>query len=133
MPLLVARQDRRKIEAEAVHMHLGHPVTQAVQNEPAHDRLIGVERIATTTVIGVTGLIVLKDVIEIIGQTAIARRWPGRAALRGVIEDDVEDNFESGAVERFDHIPKFIEDSEWVLLRAVRVMRHEERNRLVAP
>jgi hypothetical protein len=43
-PMLVARQDRRKIEAEAVHMHFSHPVTQAVQNQPAYDRLIGVER-----------------------------------------------------------------------------------------
>ena len=50
---LVARQDRREIEAEAVDMHLGHPVAQAVLDQPAHDRLVGIERVAAAGVVGV--------------------------------------------------------------------------------
>jgi hypothetical protein len=43
-----------------------------------------------------------------------------------VIEDDVEDHFQSRAVKRFDHIPKLIEDCERVLLGTVRVMWRKE-------
>src|SRR4051794_31567308 len=43
--VLVTRQDRREIEAEPVDVHLGHPVAQAVLDQPAHDWLIRVERI----------------------------------------------------------------------------------------
>src|SRR5262245_27222982 len=42
----IARQDRRQIEAESVDVHLGHPVAQAVLDQPADDRLVGVQGVA---------------------------------------------------------------------------------------
>ena len=57
MARLVARQDRREIEAEAVDVHLGHPVAQAVLDQPAHDRLVGVQRVAAAGVVGVARLV----------------------------------------------------------------------------
>ena len=54
-------------------------------------------------------------------------------AFGGVIEDDVEDDFDSGAMERLDHVPEFVEDRKRFLARAVRVMRRKERDRLVSP
>ena len=61
--------------------------------------------------------------------TASARR----AAFGGVVEDNIENDFEAGAMERLHHVPKFVEDCERVLLRAVRLMRREERNGLHSP
>ena len=110
-----------------------HPVTQAVLDHPAHDRLIGIQRVAAAGVVGVTGLVLLEDVIDVVRQTAIAQRRPGLPAFRRVIEHDVEDDFEARAVKRLDHVPKFVEGRERVLLRAVRLMWREERNGGIAP
>jgi hypothetical protein len=82
--------------------------------------------VATTGVIGVAGFVLLEDVIDVVGQTAIAQYRPRQAAFCRVIEDDIEDDFEARAVERFDHVSKFIEDRERVLVRAVSLMRREE-------
>ena len=107
-------------------MHLRHPVTQAVLDQPAHDRLVGIQRVATTGVVGVTGFVLLEDVIEVVRQTAIGQRRPTPPAFCCVIEDDIQDHFEARAVKRLDHVPKFVEDCERALLRAVRLMRREE-------
>ena len=114
--LLVARQDRREIESESVHMHLRHPVTQAVLDQAAHDRLVGIERVATAGVVGVSRFVLLEDVIDVVRQTAIAQRRPCPAAFRCVIEHNIQDHFEARAVERLDHVPKFVEDCERALL-----------------
>src|SRR5262249_3893332 len=49
----IAREDRREVETEPVDVHLGHPVAQAVLDHPAHDRLVGVQRIAAPGVVRV--------------------------------------------------------------------------------
>jgi hypothetical protein len=46
MPGLVARKNRREVEAKAVDVHLGDPVAKAVLDEPPDDWLVGVERVA---------------------------------------------------------------------------------------
>ena len=40
LAVLVARQDRREVEAEAVDVHLLDPVAQAVEDQPADDRAV---------------------------------------------------------------------------------------------
>jgi hypothetical protein len=50
-----------------------------------------------------------------------------------VIEDNVEDHLNAGAVQRFDHVPELVEHCEGIRLRAVGVMRCEERDWLVPP
>ena len=91
---LVARQDGREIEAKAVDMHLGDPITQAILDQPAHDRLIGVQCVAAAGVISVTRFVLLEDVVKVIGEAAITQRRPIMAAFRGVIEDHIEDDFD---------------------------------------
>ena len=53
-------------------MHLGDPVSEAVENEAAHNRIVGVQRISRTAVVRVLLAIRLKDVVHIIGQAAEA-------------------------------------------------------------
>ena len=69
---LVAAQDRGQIEAEAVHVHLGDPVVEAVENQPAHDRLVGVQRVAAAAVVGEGRRVVVQDVVGVVGETAEA-------------------------------------------------------------
>ena len=129
----VARENRREIEAEPVDVHLGNPVAEAVLDHPADDRLVGVERVAAARVVGVLRPVVLKDVVELVGQPAITLRRAVRARFRRVVVDDVEDHFDAGAMQRLHHVAELVERTERIGRRAVGVMRREERYRLVAP
>ena len=97
-------------------MHLRHPITQTVLDESAHDRLVSIQRVATAGVVGVTGFVLIKDVIELVRQTTIAQCRPSPTAFCCVIEYNIEDDFEARAVERLHHVPKFFEGCERVLL-----------------
>ena len=50
----IAREDRGEIEPEAVNMHLADPIAQAIDNHPANNGMIGVERVTTPAVVGIT-------------------------------------------------------------------------------
>ena len=54
-------------------------------------------------------------------------------AFGGVIEDHIQNDFQSFPVQGLDHVPKLIYRPERVLPRAVGLVRREERNRRVAP
>jgi len=85
-------------------------------DQPSHDRLVGIERVATAGVVGETRLVLLKNIVDVIGEASIAQRRTGQPAFRRVVEHDIEDDFDFGAVERFHHVPKFIEHGERFLL-----------------
>ena len=81
-------------------MHPAYPIAQAILDQPAHNRLIGVKCVAAAGVVGVTRLVFLDDVVKIVGKAAMAQRETTMAALRGVIEDHIENDFDAGAMER---------------------------------
>ena len=58
---------------------------------------------------------------------------PSMVAFRGVIEDHVENDLDSGPVQRFDHVAKFVHRAQRILTRAIRLVRRKERNRRIAP
>src|SRR4051812_14972822 len=68
----VARQDRSKIEAKAVDMHLRYPVSQAVDNQPSDYRIVRVQRVPATGVIRIPRLILCQYIIIFIGKAAKA-------------------------------------------------------------
>ena len=129
----VARQDRRQVEPEPVDMHLGHPVAQAVLDHAADDRLVGVERVAAAGEVRVSRLVGLQDVVEVVRQAAVTERRTGVAPLGGVIEHDVENHLDAGAMQRLDHVPELVERAERVAARAVGLVRRKEGHRLVSP
>src|SRR4030095_12773984 len=126
MACLVARKDGREIKAEAVDVHLGHPIAETILNQSAYDRLIGLQCVATPCIISVARLVLLEDVIEVIGKASIAQRRPIMGTFRGVIKDHIENDFDAGAVERLDHVAKFIDDPERFLSGTVRMMRRKK-------
>ena len=58
---------------------------------------------------------------------------PRLVAFGRVIEHDVENDFDPGAMQRLDHVAKFVDRAERILPRAVGLVRREERDRRVAP
>jgi hypothetical protein len=58
---LVARQHGREVEPEAVDVHVGDPVAQAVEDEAAHHRVVRVQRVAGPRVVRVSGAIGVEE------------------------------------------------------------------------
>ena len=129
----VAREDRREVEPEPVHVHLLHPVAEAVHDHPAHDRVIGVQRVARAGVVGVARAVFLEDVVRRVVEPSEAERRTALVALRGVVVHDVEDDLEPRAVQRLDHVAELVEHAERIRARAVRLVRREERHGSVPP
>ena len=134
----LARQDSRQVEAEAVDMHFGHPVPQAVGHHLEHARV--------TQVDGVPGPRVV-DVIARPGAVSAAFAVRHQAVVAGVVDalerqrraefvafgrvvvDHVHDHFESVRVEAVDHVLELVD------VRAVHValVEREEADGVVAP
>ena len=66
----IARKDRRKIEAEAIDVHLCYPVAQTIQDHPAHDRMIGLEGVAAAGVVGIARPVGVEHVVGGVVQPA---------------------------------------------------------------
>src|SRR5262249_14493085 len=114
-------------------MHFFHPVPQTVEDHSAHNGMIGIQSISSTTVIRISRAIILQNVISAVINSAITKCWTVLVALRRVIEYDVENHFDSPAMQHFDHVAKFIHCTHRILPRAKRLMRREERDRRISP
>ena len=73
--VVLARQDRGEVEAEAVHVHLGDPVAQAVGDHLQHPGMADVDGIAGAGVVHVA--------------PAVVRQQPVVAAVVGARKDSV--------------------------------------------
>src|SRR4029453_2924230 len=77
----VAGENGREIESEAVHVHRFHPVPKTVHDHAADDRLIGVERVPRSRVVGVAGGVALEDIVGTVVEPPEAQRRPAVVAL----------------------------------------------------
>ena len=92
-------EDRGEVEAEAVDVHLGHPVAQRGQDLVAHHRVVAVERVAAARVVEVPPRLRVEEVVGRVVEAAPAEGGAPLVALAGVVEDDVEDHLEARLVE----------------------------------
>ena len=144
----LAGQRRREVEAEAVDVHLGHPVAQAVHDQLQHVRVAHVEAVAGAREVEVVARLVVDDAV--VGEVVDAAHRQHRAhvvALGGVVVDDVEDHLDARRVQRLDHRLELLHlalrlgaDDVGQLARGdavagdrVAVVRGEEGDRVVAP
>ena len=124
-----------EVEAEAVDVHLRHPVAQAVHDQLQHVGVAHVERVAGARVVHV--------VRGVVGDQAVVRRrcrcplkasvGPEVVALGGVVVDDVEDHLDARLVQRADHRLELLHLLADARARCVLVVRGEEADRVVAP
>ena len=86
LPLLllvdVDGEDRRQVEPEAVDVHLGDPVSQAVENEPADDRVVAVQRVAAAGEVVVKLGLWAEHVLDVVVQPPEADRRARSGSLR---------------------------------------------------
>ena len=100
-----AGQRRGEVEAEAVDVHLQHPVAQRVHDQLQHVRAAhqqavagarGVEVVAAVWALGQPVVVGVVDAAE-------RQRRAEVVAFGGVVVDDVEDHLEAGVVQRPHH------------------------------
>src|SRR5262249_30165046 len=92
-----------------------------------------IERIARTAVVDIPCSVLLENVISSVFQAAEAQSGPSFVPFRSVIVNDVQNDLDIRAVKRLNHVAKLIYRPEWILTRAVAVVRRKERDRCIPP
>ena len=103
LAVAAAPEDRGQVEAEAVHVHLGHPVAQRGQDLEAHDRVVAVEGVPAARVVEVPPGLRVEEVVGRVVEPAPAEGGAPLVPLAGVVEDDVEDHLDPRLVQRLHH------------------------------
>src|SRR5207302_1233484 len=109
------------------------PIAETVEDHPTHDRLIGIERVSCTSIVGVPAAVAIEKVVSFIRQAAKAERRAGMIALCGMVENYIQDHFNACTVQSLDHIAEFIHRTEGVLPRTVSAVRRQEGNWWTTP
>ena len=129
-----ACQRRRQVEAEAVDVHLEHPVAQRVHDELQHVGMTRVERVAGAGVVHVVAAVVVDQaVVRGVVDAAQRQRRTQVVALGGVVVDHVEDHLDAGRVQVAHHRLELEHLLAALAAGGVRVVRGEEADRVVAP
>ena len=130
----LAGQRRREVEAEAVDVHLGHPVAQRVHDQLQRVGVADVEAVPGAGVVHVVARVVLDEpVVRRVVEALEAQRRAEVVALGGVVVDDVEDHLDAGRVQRPDHRLELLHLLAELTGRGVLGLRGEEAEGVVAP
>ena len=130
----LAGQRRRQVEAEPVHVHLGHPVAQAVHQQLEDEWLPHVQAVSGARIVRVEALVVLHQAV--IGRIVDASERQCGAhlvAFRGVVVDHVEDHLDARFVQRPHHGLELLHLTAGIRARAVLRVGREEADRVVTP
>ena len=114
-------------------MHVGDPVPQAVEDQPAHHRVVRVQRVAGAGVVRVARAVGFEEVVRVVVEAAERQRGSVVVPFRGVVVDDVQDHLDARAVQRLDEVPELVDRSQRVATRAVAGVGGEERDGGIAP
>ena len=123
-----------QVEAEAVDVHLGHPVAQRVHDQLQRVRVAGVEAVAGAGEILVQPQILVDQ--PVVGGVVDAAEVDRRAevvAFGGVVVHHVEDDLDAVLMKRPDHGLEFGHRTAGPPVRGVLVVRGEEPEGVVAP
>ena len=124
----------RQVKPETVDMHLGDPVPERI-----HDQLQRVWVLHAEAVAGACGVVIKlrvvgdEPVVRGVVYAAEAESRPEVVALRGVVVDDVEDDFDARFVQRADHGLELVDLLASLAAACVTVMRRKESDRVVSP
>ncbi len=126
----------REVEAESVDAEPLDPVAQRVEGHADDPGVREVQRVAAAGHVDVAPVLV-EPVVRGVVEPAPRQGRAVRAGLAAVVVDDVEQNLETGFVERGDAARHLVEDGRRPLCagggRRVAGLRREERERVVAP
>ena len=85
MAVGIAAERRCEIEAEAVDVHLDHPIAQAAEHIVLHHRMRGIQRVATAGVVLVVPTVCCQHVVHEIVEAAEIDGGTGLIAFCRVI------------------------------------------------
>ncbi len=128
-PARLAPERGGKVEAEAVHMHLGHPVAQGIQHHAQHHRMRDVQRVAGAGGVETVARILGQHVVARVVDAAERQRRAHFVAFAGVVVDHVEDDLDAGGVKAVDGALDLGDLARF----QIGPVRREERQRVVAP
>ncbi len=130
----IAAENRRQVKPKPIDMIVVNPVTQAMKNHLANDRMIAVDRVSATGIIFVIALVILQHVVDRIFQSLEAEHWSPLIAFAGVVEHDIENDFDARFVERFDHLLELVRPVPPEFgSGGITSMRRKERQRIITP
>ena len=114
-------------------MQMPHPVAQGIDDEAADHRMVRVDRIAATGVVGVERAVFLEQVVGGVLQPAPTQHGTVGSAFGCVVVDHVEDDADAGAVQRAHHAAELVYGPGGAAVSAVGGVRCAPRHRTVAP
>ena len=134
LPLLVAPHEHRcQVETEPVHVHVGHPVPQAVHHESHRAAVEHVEAVAGAREVHVVaGIVRHEPVVDGVVDAAERQGRPELVALAGVVVDHVEDHLDPGPVQCLHHRLE-LGDLVPAAGGGIPDVRSQEADRVVAP
>jgi len=77
--------------------------------------MISIQRVPSSGVVGVAIPAPVENVVGVVVQSSKTKSRSQIAALCRVVVNDIENHFDSGAVECLDHVAKFIDWPEAIL------------------
>ena len=100
----LAGQSARQVEAETIDVHFDDPIAQAIHDELQDARMHHVQRVAAAGEIHVEALVLRREtIIGGVVDAAHRQRRPQLVAFRGVVVDNVKDDFDAGRVQGAHH------------------------------
>src|SRR5215813_370205 len=129
----IARENRGKVKTKTIHMHLFNPITEAVDDHSANNRMIRVHRISRTAIIRITGPILLQNVISDVVYPTKTDSWATLITFCSVIKDNVQDYFDSRPVQSLYHVSELLNGTQRGLSGAIFLVRREEGYRGITP
>jgi len=109
------------------------PVPQAVADEPSDDRVVAVHRIAGAGIVRIVAAVRLEHVIGDVLQPAERYGRSTVIPLAGVVEGNVQDDLDAGAVQRLDHVAELAGGVTGFCAAAVGGVGCEKAERRVPP
>ena len=127
--LLRSRQTDGEVEAKTVNMHVVDPIAQGIHDHLQDARMADIQRVAASRRVAITSLVLLETIIRGVVDPAKRKRRSKFVDFAGVIEDDVEDDFDTRGVKRLNGAAEIVGIAACQIARLGR----EEVDGIVAP
>jgi hypothetical protein len=132
--VLIPTQNRGEVKAKPVDMHVHNPVAEYVHDELSYDGMVCVKRIPDAgEVLVVSAAVLLQHVEDRILDSTQADRRSQFIPFRCVIQHNVENHFDAGAMKCLDHLSELYRLVSWCASNAVGLLRSVKGNRVVSP
>ena len=132
--LLVSGEFRGKVKAESVNVHLKHPVAQTFDDEVGDNGVVRVHGVSAAREVHVVFRVVVDEMVEdCVVKPAEIKRDSAFVSFRRVVENHVEDDFDSGVVERLHHVLELAHRAPGRLVKGIARLWREKSDGGIAP